>query len=146
MWFKGRRSSDRLLTPVGVLLIVETEAFLSGGFARQARLLGNPVPAWSWLNVFAHGELSSLEELRSSLGGSASLEADDEERPWKSAQLVLADELARLIDGDADLFVRIQQRVLVPLELQLMRTEVERGLTAPDLVQATRAALRSSIA
>jgi hypothetical protein len=119
---------------------------LSGGFAQHARLLGNSVPAWSWLNAFAHGDLNSLKELRSSLGGSVTLAVDDEERSWKSAQRVLADELFGLVKGDADLLLRIQQRALVPLELQLLRTEAERGLTARGLVQATRAALRSSTA
>jgi len=146
MWFKGRGRKDRPLTPVGALLVAETGAFLSGDFAEEARRRGNPIPPWSWLNVFAHGELTRLEELRSSACQGPLLESDDEERSWKHAQRVLADELAQLVDGDSDLLGRIQHKVLVPLELHLMRAELDRGLTALDLVQATRAALRSSIA
>jgi hypothetical protein len=146
MWLKNWRSGDRPITPFGALLVVETEAFLAGGFAQHARLPGNPVPNCSWLNVFAYGDLSSLEELRSSLGERETPAIDDEERSWETAQRLLVDELLELVKGDAALLIRIQQRALVPLELQLLCTEAERALTARGLVQATRTALRSSIA
>jgi hypothetical protein len=41
---------------------------------------------------------------------------------------------------------RVQRNVLVPLELRLIQREQESALTALELVQSTRSALRSSIA
>jgi hypothetical protein len=64
---------------------------------------------------------------------------------WRNAERVLANELLELVENDPDVLSRVQQTVLVPLEFELMRTAAERGLTAFELVQSTRTALRSSI-
>lgn len=144
MWFKGRRGKNQPLTPVGARLVAESEAFLSGTFAREMRVHGDAVPGWARLNLFAHGELAVIEGLHRSDGLTPALEAEDEDS-WWSAQRALAAELVGLVDGDADLLGRIQQKVLVPLELRLIQVEAVQGLTARDLVQATRAALRSNI-
>jgi hypothetical protein len=70
---------------------------------------------------------------------------DWSEQTWKTAQGVLAKELLDLVDNNSGTLSRVQHSALVPLELQLMRTEADSGLTALELVQSTRAALRSII-
>ena len=145
MWRRGRRENDRPLTPVGARFVDETESFLSGTFAQEMRARGDAVPGWARLNVLAHGDLATIEGLRQSSGATAPAYVDEDDA-WSSAVRVLATELAALVEGDAGLLMRIQRSVLVPLELRLIQVESRRTLTAPDLVQATRAALRSSIA
>lgn len=68
--------------------------------------------------------------------------ADLTEESWRSAQNLLARELNELVGNDPGLLLEVQRHVLVPLELQLMRRD---GLTAFELVELTRSALRSSI-
>lgn len=144
MWFKSRRLEDRLLTPVGALLVEESEAFLSGTFAQAMRIHGDAIPGWARLNVFAHGDLAIIEGLQGSDSAMAAPEID-EDIAWWSAQRALTAELVGLVDGDAELLGHVQRAVLVPLEFRLIQRETEHGLTARDLFEATRAALQSNI-
>jgi hypothetical protein len=51
----------------------------------------------------------------------------------------------RLLGGVPNECSLLSVVVLMPLELRLMEREVEHGLTARDLFEATRAALQSNI-
>ena len=92
----------------------------------------------------AHGELGDVQSLQTAAVAENDRQ-DGGEVSWESAQRVLASELLDLTDNDPVLLSRLQRRVLVPLELQMMRTEADRGLGAFELVQSFRAALRSSL-
>jgi hypothetical protein len=123
------------------LLIAETEAFLSGEYANYLRSLQRGVPGWAWLNGLAHGGLPGLRETQRStrILSSAMRVAD---RSWYEAQTILGRDLLWIVKGDPRRLTFIQQSILVPLELRLMELEANDGLTAYELVQATRAALR----
>ena len=124
-------------------LIAGTEAFLSGDYANHLHRHSDRIPGWARLNTLAHGDIDSLRraEQTRSAGKPTSLTdlADDS---WRSALRILARELNQLVGEDSDLLTHLQQYALVPLEFRLMR---EGGLTAFELVQLTRAAVRSSI-
>jgi hypothetical protein len=146
MTWIGRHNSERKLrlSPLGAELAAETEAFFSGGYIKKLQSVGDPLPGWAWLNCLAHGELVDVQSLQT-VAVAENDGQDGGEVSWESAQRVLASELLDLTDNDPVLLSRLQRRVLVPLELQMMRTEADRGLGAFELVQSSRAALRSSL-
>jgi hypothetical protein len=69
-----------------------------------------------------------------------------DETPVSAASYRLIDDTDAFLSGDngSGALSRVQETVLVPLELQLMHIEAESGLTALEFVQSIRAALRSS--
>ncbi len=89
----------------GNRLVTECEAFLAGRLADGAEVV---VPVWTWTNLLAHGSEEDLA--RESLEGSG----DD----WRKARAYLASSLLALASTNGPL-EEIQQRVLVPLELDL---------------------------
>ena len=54
-------------------------------------------------------------------------------------------ELLDLVKGDPEALVRVQQRALIPLELQLIGAKTNSGLTTFELVQSARSAMRSGL-
>ena len=146
-----------------VQLIAETEAFLSGDILHYLRGSGGAVPGWAWVNVLSHGDLDHLRQvLLADSGQPAALQTGNveawtvpnpleeswraaraQEEAWTSAQRLLANELLELVDDDQGLLTYLQQKVLVPVELRFMDRESHGELTAFDLVQSTRSALRS---
>ena len=101
------------------------------------------VPGWARLNTFAHGDLRSVRRARRpQVIRPLAATADPTAEEWGIAQRILADEPLELVDGDAELLAHVQESVLVPLEFVLMQ---EDDLSAYDLVNFTRAALRSCI-
>lgn len=143
-WF-GRPGGNGPHSAAGSRLIVDAEAFLAGDFAGHLRSQDEIVPAWARLNNLAHGDLQSLRQARRAFVPTSSAALDWTETTWRNAERVLANELLEFVENDPEVLSRVQRTVLVPLELELMRTEAERGLTAFELVQSTRTALRSSI-
>ena len=65
-----------------------------------------------------------------------------DDRAWLQAQSILGRDRLKIVQDDPQRLVLVQQSTLVPLELRLMKREATEGLTAYELVQATRAALR----
>lgn len=140
-WFRAGDAVDRQLERANSRLISETEAFMAGELAGRLRRQKATVPGWARLNFLAHGDLQRLRVTRRlGLSRRSTNIAELTEESWGSAQLVLARELFELVGNDPCLLADVQRRVLVPLELQLMEHE---SLTAFELVQFTRAALRS---
>jgi hypothetical protein len=143
-WLRRLRNKDKWVAPLGAVLAQETEAFLSGSYVNQRLHRKGAVPGWAWLNTLAHGELDDIKPLK----GSSFVDYDDVESmmnaPWRSAQRILANELLSFVDDDVESLSHVQQRVLVPLELRLIDTEANRGLSEFELVRSFRAALRSS--
>jgi hypothetical protein len=140
--FRRRKSKAKAPSEDGSLLIAETEAFLSGDYASYLRSHRREVPGWAWLNSFAHGELTVLRETQrlthvlASVSGMAGAE-----KSWVQAQDILRRDLLTIVQDDPHCLKLVQQSILVPLELRLMELEANAGLTAYELVQATRAAL-----
>jgi hypothetical protein len=143
-WF-GRPGGNGPHSAAGSRLIVDAEAFLAGDFVDHLRSQDEIVPGWARLNNLAHGDLQSLRQARRSFIATSSAALDWTETTWRNAERVLANELLEFVENDPDVLTRVQRTVLVPLEFELMRAEAERGLTAFELVQSTRTALRSSI-
>ncbi len=124
-------------------LIADTEAFLSGEYASHLRRHRDAVPGWAQLNQIAHGDIESLRSARRRLAARRPATfADPPEEAWRTAHELLAGEIIELVGGDPWLLSHLQLNVLVPLELQLMH---EGDLTAFELVQFTRSALRSTL-
>jgi hypothetical protein len=144
-WLGQGRSNERLLAAGAARLIADTEAFLAGDYAKKLRLSGVTVPPWAQLNVLAHAGFKSFVEATAPIDVRPSLsEANWPEESWRCARRVLASEILRFVGNDPEILCRVQQSVLVPLEFQLMDDEEKTGLTAFELVQVTRAALRAT--
>jgi len=123
-------------------LIADTEAFLSGDYATYLKKRRRDVPGWAWLNSFAHGELTTLRVTQQSRQLVSASRLAGAEKAWSQAQSIMGRDLLRIVQDDPQRLMLVQQSILVPLELRLMELETNSGLTAYDLVQATRAALR----
>jgi hypothetical protein len=140
-----RRNNETPVSAASYRLIDAAEAFLSGDYANYLRRRSDTVPGWARLNTFAHGDLESVRQVGQLFPATVPERfAGWSEETWKIAQRVLAKELLDLVHDDSGTLSRVQQKVLLPLELQLIHIEAESGLTALELVQSTRAALRSS--
>lgn len=144
-WFRHHDRGDRTPSADGTESTGSIEAFLVGDYLGYSRLREEVVPGWARLNVFAHGGLHEICQIRDSLPLRSGVIADQCEATWAAARRVLAAELLQLVDNDPQMLMRVQTAVLVPLELELIEAEAASELTASGLVRATRAALRSSI-
>jgi hypothetical protein len=140
-FFRHQMSRAKSPSADGSLLIAETEAFLSGDLVSYLRSRRRGVPAWTWLNSFAHGELPTLRETQRSTHVLVSARHVGE-KSWFQAQSILGRDLLSIVQDDPKRLMLVQKSILVPLELQLMELDANAGLTAYELVQATRAALR----
>jgi hypothetical protein len=142
-WFGLRQGKER--PPIGASsrLIADIEAFLSGEYAGHLRRHRDTVPGWAQLNQFAHGDIETLRTARRPLSARRPATfADPSEEAWTTAHELLAGEIIELVGSDPWLLSHLQRNVLVPLELHLMH---EGDLTAFELVQFTRSALRSTL-
>jgi hypothetical protein len=113
----------------------ETEAFLEGRIVEHLLAAGRVVPTWAVLNKVAHASPTELADLVET-GGIPGNTPLPREPAYRAAQRRLA---CRLLACGAvpDEITRIQQAVLVPLELWLIeRSEVE----TVTLRQAVRSA------
>jgi hypothetical protein len=139
-WFGQRNDEEQAVATASSRLIADAEAFLSGDYAGHLSRQREAVPAWAWLNVFAHGDLSHVRRARRGFGAREPVEpTEGTDESWRIAQRILADQLLEIVQGDTVTLSYVQETVLVPLELMLM---YERSLTAFDMVQVARAALR----
>jgi hypothetical protein len=139
-WFVPRNDEEQSVVAASARLIADAEAFLSGDYADHLSRHNEAVPAWARINAFAHGDLSHVQRARGGFGAGASpAPAEGSDESWRIAQRILADQLLEIVQGDTVALAYVQETLLVPLELMLM---YERSLTAFDLVQVTRAALR----
>jgi hypothetical protein len=144
-WFRHHDRGDRTLSADGTESTRSIEAFFVGNYLGYARLREEVVPGWARLNVFAHGDLREIRQIRDPLLLRSEVIADQCEATWTAARRVLAAELLQLVDNDPEMLTRVQRAVLVPLELELIEAEAASQLTASDLVRSTRAAFRSSM-
>jgi len=137
---RGSRGSD------GSGLAEEAEAFLCGTYANYCRSRGINVPRWAWLNRFAHGDLKSVRESHRLLTHRAWIsDVEWHEEPWVHAQRIIGKDILAFVGDDAVLLRLLQRAVLVPLELKLMRSQLDSGLTNYELVDFVRTALRKCL-
>lgn len=143
-WLGRLINRDQWLVPLGAALAEETEAFLSGHYVSERLQRKGAVPGWAWLNTLAHGQFNEICPINDLTVGPSDEDENWTNMQWKSAQRIIACELLELVDGDSEVLLKLQQRVLVPLELRLIDAEKVKGLSEFELVQSFRAALRSS--
>ena len=113
----------------------ETEAFLDGTLAELLAGRLRSLPPWLLINRIAHGDVDELRGLVQGdiapltiVGGPVGYN-----RTWAMAQRALV--LHLLGSGrDHDEIRRVQRKVLVPLELQLITRSTTRSLTLGSIV------------
>jgi len=137
MWSIRRRQKRDLS------LASEVEAYLDGSYAAYRKGLRQSVPSWAWLNRCAHASLATLRRLpREELTEDALARPD---WSWARAERILVGELLSIVGESQEALGRVQQRILIPLELEYLDPEENAQLTAVGLVLSVRAALRSSL-
>lgn len=143
MWSRRRVEYSGRRMDAGEQLVDEAEAFLTGDYARRARYLGGTLPGWAWLNPVAHGDLARIRRLRRYLRGALAPFDSLPREQWKGVQRALVEDVLRIVADDPERLSRVQRRVLVPLELQLIQFEKNGPLTPFEFARTTRAALRA---
>jgi hypothetical protein len=117
----------------------ELDAFLAGCFVEWAMEHGPSVPAWAWMNRIAHGSMAELEAATDQSPvpvGHPGLEL------WGLTSCFLARELLATATDDEGLH-ELQQRVLVPVELDLAK-EWWRTRSPKELATVVLAALHDA--
>lgn len=141
--FWRRGGEEQPFDAVSGRIVEDAEAFLSGDYCDLLRRRGETVPGWAQLNSLAHGNFKIVRRVqRRSATRRLVSYADRADQTWRGAQRMLANDVIELVEDDPEMLSYVQRHALVPLEFRLMG---ERGLTAYELVQFTRDALRSSI-
>jgi hypothetical protein len=141
--FGRRAGANQPFAAANCRIVADAEAFLSGEYCDRLRRCGATVPYWAQLNPLAHGDIKIIRRIRRQ--GATKVwppYADRADQMWRMAQRILASDIIELVKSKPDLLSNVQRSVLVPLEFRLMQ---ERCLTAYELVEFTRDALRSSI-
>lgn len=131
MWWQRRRDDRAATAPHSdeSVLSREAEAFLSGQLVQTWHDQWVMVPAWGWMTVLAHGGMGEIAAL-----GDAGTYWSPSERVWGPAMSFLAGEVlsrAGTLEGLQDL----QRTALVPLELEMLRTEGGTTVEPSELVR-----------
>jgi len=106
----------RLERRMAAQFAADTEAFLSGHLAERAEVRGEDVPVWAWTNLLAHG---SEEDLRA-LSAETFSRWNWTMNQWREARSYVANDVLRRAEQSGSL-VELQEMVLVPLEMDLVR-------------------------
>lgn len=109
----------------------ECEAFLAGRLAFYLRELGQPVPPVAWLNQVVHATPAELVSLANELG--------DGHQPmaWRRTVGYLARTLLERSRETGRPIERLQQELLVPLELGLIGDAAAADLDSADVIRLT---------
>lgn len=138
-----RHTKYRRLSPTGQLLVAEVEAYLSGNYEEYLRCRACDIPGWSRLNLLAHGDLDRIRTLEQETASSDPRARGHYDRTWTDVQGLLARQLLTLVGDDPAALARIQQTMLVPLELRLIGQPSGSELSAHELVRAAQNVLPS---
>jgi hypothetical protein len=113
----------------------ECDAYLAGRLAFYLRELGRPVPPVAWLNRVVHATPAELVILAN--------EADDADQPmaWRRTVGYLARTLLERSRETGRRIDRLQQELLVPLELELIGDVAAAQLDSAEVVRLTLARL-----
>lgn len=120
-WRRHRSAPRREEEPTeGARFVRECAALLDGQVAFE-RLAGGENPrAAEWVNLLAHGSLEDLHRLIDMAPASSGFPKAVE---WHSAAQFLAQAVTNEVDGGALSLRRLQQTLLIPLELEMMGTD-----------------------
>ncbi|HTZ08395.1 MAG TPA: hypothetical protein VMB72_04940 [Acidimicrobiales bacterium] len=117
-----RRQEDTEASSAERLVVEECSAFLAGRYADLVDGAGRPLPAWVWLNALAHG---SHHELAALAAQPPHWQADSgHDATWQRAVSFLAHEIRCVARQEGIEVGQLQARVLVPLELAMMKESV----------------------
>jgi hypothetical protein len=107
----------------------ECDAYLAGRLAFYLRELGRPVPPVAWLNRVVHATPAELVILAH--------EADDTDQPvaWRRTVGYLSRTLLERSRETGQRVERLQQELLVPLELELIGNASAAQLDSADMVR-----------
>lgn len=100
----------RIFQSDGAMLVEECDALLEGTYAELCEARQDRVPVWAWMNLLAHGTEEELGE---------AVHRDRSADPWRQARAYVAGELLDGVRAAGEDLVSFQQRVLVPLELEV---------------------------
>ena len=132
-WRKRRSEQGRAAThpAFGSGIGDECDAYLAGRLAFYLRELGRPVPPVAWLNRVVHATPAELVILAN--------EADDSDQPmaWRRTVGYLARILLERSRETGQRIDRLQQELLVPLELELIGDAGAARLDSAGMVRLT---------
>lgn len=117
MWHRSGAAGDRAGSPEEARLVHECEAFLSGRLAEELEDRQQPVPAWAWMNMLAHGTPRQLRSMAYEGLGGAFTTVD----AWERGLCFLAREVLAMAEERGCTVEELQRRALVPLELEMTR-------------------------
>jgi hypothetical protein len=110
----------------------ECEAYLSGKLAAYLQCRNRPVPPVGWLNQVVHATPNELALLATCANSFAVQPA-----MWRRAVGYLSQMLLERADETGRPIERLQQELLVPLELELMSDPSAVRLDAADMIRLT---------
>lgn len=116
----------------------ECLAFLEGDYAFYLERRGDNVPAWAWMNTLAH---SSVHGVRRMARVTRTPASSFEHARSKKALGGLARELLTLTGSDPDRLAALQQELLIPLELTVLRDGARGHLMSDELIALVQEAL-----
>ena len=122
--------------PLGLELVADASAFLTGWLVERIEEGGGDVPVWAWTNLLAHGTEADLCSERAAEGRSRLAAGGD----WHEARSFLAAEVLDLSEGCGSL-AELQRSTLLPLELALASSSEVARWDPGHLVAAVRAVL-----
>lgn len=135
-WRKRRRDREAAASPPAFFTIGdECEAYLAGRLAYHLQGLGRPVPPVGWLNLVVHSTPAELVILGNELGHSVPSSG------WRRTVGYLARSLLERSRETGRPVDRLQQELLVPLELELIGDDAAAQLDSADLIRLTLARL-----
>jgi hypothetical protein len=108
-------------------ITAECTAFLDGHYVEYLTGTGGIPPAWTWVNLLAHGTTDELETASRPGHGYAA-------GSWTMARAFLCREVLDIAARTGTLSA-LQQEALVPLELRLISSEPMRIWNSGTLVQ-----------
>lgn len=118
-------------------LVAQCEAFLAGALADTLAELDGRAPAWTWVNLLAHGSAADLRAACVPPSPMLSGPSGD----WRRARSFLAGEVLDLVETGQTTLAALQCEVLVPFELDLASHHAAARWRPSDLVTAVVAAL-----
>jgi hypothetical protein len=130
--------NNELDTACGTIAL-ECKAFLDGTLAEYWDEKGKDVPAWTWMNLLAHGGVRQVGECVLRPYG-----RQRGSRGWRAARSYLAYEVLDLTDLEFTL-AELQATLLVPLELEMAGRDDDAHWAPRQWVDLVEDALRAHL-
>lgn len=111
----------------------ECEAFVTGRYVEHLAAHQIPVPAWTWLNLLAHGTMEDLRLDDSRLTARDHRSPNDAEL-WRAARSYLSGEILELVESSNTSLRRIQAATIRPTESRACQAQQHAPWTADRMV------------